>query len=109
MGVWHNARPRLRSSTAPAAFIHPDLLTRVDAAPEGELWAHEIKHDGYRLQIHFGACGVRLYTMSGFGAEQIKQLTALTQRVTLTTAEPLKSGFFRGPRRVKLAHTEFKK
>jgi phasin len=29
-------------------------------------------------------------------AEQTKQLAAITQRVTLTTAEPLKSGFFKG-------------
>ena len=29
-------------------------------------------------------------------AEQTKQLAALSQRVTLTTAEPLKSGFFKG-------------
>jgi bifunctional non-homologous end joining protein LigD len=38
----------------------------VDKPPAGDDWAHEIKHDGYRLQIHVGSDGVRLYTMSGY-------------------------------------------
>ena len=28
-------------------------------------WAHELKHDGYRLQIHARDGQVRLYTMNG--------------------------------------------
>ena len=28
-------------------------------------WAHELKHDGYRLQIHIRDGRVRLYTMNG--------------------------------------------
>ncbi|MGC2117352.1 MAG: hypothetical protein WA656_22740, partial [Pseudolabrys sp.] len=28
-------------------------------------WAHELKHDGYRLQIHVRDGRVRLYTMNG--------------------------------------------
>jgi ATP-dependent DNA ligase len=63
---WHNTRPRVRSSTAPAAFINPCLPTKVDKAPSGDNWAHEIKHDGYRVQIHVGPKGARLYTMSGY-------------------------------------------
>src|ERR1051326_1567047 len=63
--VWHNTRPRVRSSTAPAAFIDPCLPTKVSKAPSGDDWAHEIKHDGFRLQIHTGPSGVKLYTMTG--------------------------------------------
>src|ERR1051325_650199 len=63
---WHNTRPRARSPNAPATFIDPCLPTKVDKAPSGDNWAHEIKHDGYRIQVHIGAKGVRLYTMSGY-------------------------------------------
>jgi bifunctional non-homologous end joining protein LigD len=32
--------------------------------PTGELWVHEVKHDGYRLQIHVGNGRVRLFTIN---------------------------------------------
>jgi len=38
---------------------------RRQAAPRGPGWAHELKHDGYRLQIHVRNGRVRLYTMNG--------------------------------------------
>jgi bifunctional non-homologous end joining protein LigD len=63
---WHNSKPRQRSVTAPAAFIDPAIPTKVSKPPEGNTWAHEIKHDGYRIQIHVTDSGVRLYTMSGY-------------------------------------------
>src|SRR5262249_24946567 len=34
-------------------------------APSGPCWAHELKHDGYRLQIHVRDGRVRLFTMNG--------------------------------------------
>ncbi|MEO1128756.1 MAG: DNA ligase D, partial [Planctomycetota bacterium] len=37
-----------RPATQPRAF-KPQLATTEAAAPEGEQWLHEIKHDGYRL------------------------------------------------------------
>jgi bifunctional non-homologous end joining protein LigD len=33
--------------------------------PRGSGWAHELKQDGYRLQIHIRNGRVRLYTMNG--------------------------------------------
>jgi bifunctional non-homologous end joining protein LigD len=33
--------------------------------PIGRGWAHELKHDGYRLQIHVRDGRVRLYTING--------------------------------------------
>jgi ATP-dependent DNA ligase len=47
---------RLRSSrgrplNAPAAFIHPCQPIVAKQAPTGPGWAHELKHDGYRLEI----------------------------------------------------------
>ena len=56
---------RGRPTTAPAAFIHPCQPTVAKQLPTGPGWAHELKHDGYRLQIHVRNGRVRLYTMNG--------------------------------------------
>lgn len=54
-----------RPSNAPAAFIYPCRPVISERPPSGTGWAHEIKHDGYRLQIHVRDGRVRLYTMNG--------------------------------------------
>jgi bifunctional non-homologous end joining protein LigD len=56
---------RGRPFNAPAAFIHPCQPTVATEPPSGPGWAHELKHDGYRLQIHVRDGRVRLYTMNG--------------------------------------------
>ena len=61
--LWRNSRGRPLS--APAAFIHPCLPTVAKQPPQGPGWAHELKHDGYRLQIHVRDGRVRLFTMNG--------------------------------------------
>jgi bifunctional non-homologous end joining protein LigD len=50
---------RRRASSVPAYQSFQKLH------PTGELWVHEVKHDGYRLQVHVRAGRVRLYTMNG--------------------------------------------
>ena len=54
-----------RPLNAPAAFIHPCQPIVAKQPPSGPGWAHELKHDGYRLQIHVRDGRVRLYTMNG--------------------------------------------
>ena len=61
--LWRNSRGR--PINAPAAFIHPCQPTVAKEPPSGPGWAHELKHDGYRLQIHVRSGRVRLYTMNG--------------------------------------------
>ncbi|HVQ80934.1 MAG TPA: hypothetical protein VMS82_13465 [Pseudolabrys sp.] len=61
--MWRNSRGR--PLNAPAAFIHPCQPTVAKEPPSGPGWAHELKHDGYRLQIHVRDGRVRLYTMNG--------------------------------------------
>jgi len=56
---------RCRPINAPAGFIHPCRPTVVAQPPSGPGWAHELKHDGYRLQIHVRDGRVRLYTITG--------------------------------------------
>jgi hypothetical protein len=38
-------------SMRPSGFIEPCLPSRAAAPPSGPGWAHEIKHDGYRLMV----------------------------------------------------------
>ena len=61
--LWRS--PRGRPVNAPAAFIHPCQPIVASKPPGGPGWAHELKHDGYRLQIHVRDGRVRLYTMNG--------------------------------------------
>src|SRR5262249_44575231 len=58
-----NSRGRPRNT--PAAFIVPCRPIVASKPPSGPGWAHELKHDGYRLQIHVRNGNVRLYTMNG--------------------------------------------
>jgi bifunctional non-homologous end joining protein LigD len=63
--LWRVRNSRGRPLNAPAAFIHPCQPIVAKQPPTGPGWAHELKHDGYRLQIHVRDGRVRLYTMNG--------------------------------------------
>ena len=65
MVPWRSSVPRKRAALAPASFIDPCLPSRAERAPVADGWVHEIKHDGFRLQIHARGKRVRLYTMTG--------------------------------------------
>ena len=56
---------RGRPLNAPAAFIHPCQPIVAKQPPIGAGWAHELKHDGYRLQVYVRDGRVRLFTMNG--------------------------------------------
>jgi bifunctional non-homologous end joining protein LigD len=68
---------RGRPLNAPAAFIHPCQPIVVAQPPSGPGWAHELKHDGYRLQIHVRDGRVRLYTING--ADWSKRYPLITE------------------------------
>jgi bifunctional non-homologous end joining protein LigD len=55
---------RGRPKNTPPAFIPPCRPTVAKRPPAEPGWAHELKHDGYRLQIHVRDGRVRLYTMN---------------------------------------------
>jgi bifunctional non-homologous end joining protein LigD len=46
-------------------FIEPALATSIDKVPKGERWIHEIKFDGYRVQLHLANETVRVFTRRG--------------------------------------------
>ena len=43
----------------------PAVRPSLQQPPQGDGWAHELKHDGYRLQVHVRDGRVRLYTING--------------------------------------------
>jgi ATP-dependent DNA ligase len=40
---------RMLQRTFPVGFIAPCLPKKTDKLPSGDLWLHEIKHDGFRV------------------------------------------------------------
>ena len=46
-------------------FIAPALATAIGSVPNGERWIHEIKFDGYRVQVHLANAAVKVYTRRG--------------------------------------------
>jgi bifunctional non-homologous end joining protein LigD len=46
-------------------FVEPALATDVGRVPNGARWSHEIKFDGYRVQVHLKDAVVKVYTRRG--------------------------------------------
>ena len=46
-------------------FIKPQLATLKSRAPNGEQWLHEIKYDGYRVQVHLNRGRKKVFTRNG--------------------------------------------
>jgi bifunctional non-homologous end joining protein LigD len=46
-------------------FIKPQLATLKSKAPKGEQWLHEIKFDGYRVQVHINSGRKKVFTRNG--------------------------------------------
>ena len=58
-------KPRAAKATALPGFIAPQLCKSLDRPPSGDGWAHEIKFDGYRLQLRVEGGKSRLLTRKG--------------------------------------------
>jgi bifunctional non-homologous end joining protein LigD len=58
-------------------FIEPSLATLVPKIPTHGAWLHEIKFDGYRLQLHIKNGQATAFTRRGFDwSDRFKSLTA---------------------------------
>ncbi|MBW8726617.1 MAG: DNA ligase D [Inquilinus limosus] len=58
-------RRAAKSASAMPDFIPPELCVSVDRPPGGSGWAHEIKFDGYRLQLRVEGGAATLKTRKG--------------------------------------------
>ncbi len=56
---------RGEGSAAPPPFVEPQLTRSVDRPPQSEDWVHEIKFDGYRMQLRVEAGQATLKTRKG--------------------------------------------
>ncbi len=75
-----------RVKAAPG-FIEPALPTVAPRAPAGDLWIHEIKHDGYRLLVRKREGKVRIYTRRG--ADWTHRFPAIVKTAMKLRAETL--------------------
>jgi hypothetical protein len=46
-------------------FIEPALASSIERVPNGERWVHEIKFDGYRVQVHLANESIQVFTRRG--------------------------------------------
>jgi ATP dependent DNA ligase domain len=84
--------PRRYTSGMPlvTGFIPPCIPTRAHRVPSGPDWVHEIKHDGYRLQVRREGDAVRLFTRRGHdwsGRYPAIVMTAMQLRATSFTLD----------------------
>jgi len=79
-------------------FVPPMLATLVNAAPSGARWLHEIKFDGYRVQVRIEKGKVALLTRSGldwtdkFGKSVVEALEKLPVENAILDAELVVEG-----------------
>jgi len=46
-------------------FMEPALATSIEKVPRGARWVHEIKFDGYRVQLHIANDDIKVFTRRG--------------------------------------------
>jgi bifunctional non-homologous end joining protein LigD len=46
-------------------FVEPALATSIEKVPSGDRWIHEIKFDGYRVQLHIHNDAIKVLTRRG--------------------------------------------
>ncbi|MGM4961601.1 non-homologous end-joining DNA ligase (plasmid) [Bradyrhizobium barranii] len=64
--AFQRKKPEALGVKAPfPGFIEPALASSIDRVPSGERWIHEIKFDGYRVQVHLANEAVKVFTRRG--------------------------------------------
>jgi bifunctional non-homologous end joining protein LigD len=46
-------------------FVEPVLASSIEKVPSGARWIHEIKFDGYRVQVHLANQAITIFTRRG--------------------------------------------
>jgi bifunctional non-homologous end joining protein LigD len=64
--AFQRRKPAAIGAKAPfPGFIEPALATSIEKTPSGSRWIHEIKFDGYRVQLHIANEGAHVFTRNG--------------------------------------------
>jgi bifunctional non-homologous end joining protein LigD len=75
------------SSRRPAGFIEPCLPIIGHRVPDGPLWAHEIKHDGYRFIVRRDGDRVWAWTRRGNDwTERVPRVATALRALPVTSA-----------------------
>jgi bifunctional non-homologous end joining protein LigD len=63
---YQRTKPPTLGAKAPfPGFVEPALATKIGKVPSGERWIHEIKFDGYRVQLHIVNEAHKIFTRLG--------------------------------------------
>ncbi|MCM5679995.1 DNA ligase D [Schlegelella sp. S2-27] len=74
-------RGRKKASEQPLPeLVEPQLAMLVDRPPASDLWAYEIKYDGYRMLTRFDGRRARIFSRNGL--EWTERLPRLAQQLT---------------------------
>jgi bifunctional non-homologous end joining protein LigD len=58
-------------------FIPPALASSIGKVPSGDQWIHEVKFDGYRVQLHIANEGIKIFTRRGHDwTDRFKKIAA---------------------------------
>jgi bifunctional non-homologous end joining protein LigD len=64
--AFQRIKPAAIGTKAPfPGFIAPALASKVDKVPSGDRWLHEIKFDGYRVQLRIANDDIKVFTRRG--------------------------------------------
>ncbi|AND92879.1 blr8022 [Bradyrhizobium diazoefficiens USDA 110] len=64
--AFHRRKPAAVGVKAPfPGFVEPALASSIEKVPSGARWIHEIKFDGYRVQVQLANEAVRVFTRRG--------------------------------------------
>jgi bifunctional non-homologous end joining protein LigD len=64
--AFQRKKPAAIGAKAPfPGFAEPALATWIDKVPSGDRWIHEIKFDGYRVQLHIHNDAIKVFTRRG--------------------------------------------
>src|SRR5258708_3546652 len=63
--VFQRTKPAAIVKARFPGFVEPELATSIEKVPSGERWLHEIKFDGYRVQVHLKDAVVKVFTRRG--------------------------------------------
>jgi bifunctional non-homologous end joining protein LigD len=64
--AFQRKRPPAIGVKAPfPGFIRPALATKTEKVPSGDRWIHEIKFDGYRVQLRMANDDIKVFTRRG--------------------------------------------
>ena len=68
-------------------FIEPALATSIEKVPSGRRWIHEIKFDGYRVQVHLPNEAARIFARRGHDwTHRFKKVAHDAWRIKATSA-----------------------